>query len=59
MVVILDREKMSHKIIDVTLVFIKFMADTSLQKTIKIHFGCNISKIFSSYKKLNKVSLCL
>lgn len=58
MVVVSDKEKKAHKVIDVTHVFIKFMAD-SLQKTIESQFGHCISKIFSSYKKLNKASICL
>lgn len=52
-------KKKAHQAIDVTHGFINFMPDVPLQKTIASQFSHYVSKIFSSYKNLNKASICL
>lgn len=51
------KKKKAHQAIDVTHGFINFMPDVSLQKTIASQFSHYVSKIFSSYKNLNKASI--
>lgn len=52
MVVIFDREKKAHKEIDVTHVFIEFMSDVSLQKTIEVNSAAISLKYLEDTKSL-------